>query len=126
MPINYSHYPPNWFSEIRPAILARAGDACERCHLPNGILGHRDRQGTFWPYPDSPPPGGWTANTHLFKIILTIAHLDHDTTNNQPSNLQALCQHCHLTHDLPHHRRNAALTRRRRKLDAGQIELIDT
>lgn len=33
------------------------------------------------------------------KIILTIAHLDRDKTNNNYSNLAALCQRCHLDHD---------------------------
>lgn len=35
MPIDYSKYPPNWKKEIRPRILARAGNCCERCGLGN-------------------------------------------------------------------------------------------
>jgi hypothetical protein len=30
------------------------------------------------------------------RIILTIAHVDHDESNNADSNLLALCQFCHL------------------------------
>lgn len=35
------------------------------------------------------------------KIVLTIAHLDHDEENNEVSDdrLQALCQRCHLKYD---------------------------
>lgn len=33
------------------------------------------------------------------RIILTVAHLDRDSTNNERSNLAALCQRCHLNHD---------------------------
>ena len=33
------------------------------------------------------------------KVILTIAHIDHDVNNNEYSNLKALCQRCHLHHD---------------------------
>jgi hypothetical protein len=37
------------------------------------------------------------------RIILTIAHLDHDPENWDVSDdrLAALCQKCHLTHDAP-------------------------
>lgn len=34
------------------------------------------------------------------------AHLDHDHTNNRFSNLAALCQKCHLTHDAKQHQAN--------------------
>lgn len=45
----------------------------------------------------------------MVKIILTVAHLDRDRTNNHPGNLAALCQRCHLNHDrlaqhIPHRR----------------------
>jgi len=33
------------------------------------------------------------------RIILTVAHLDRDRTNNALENLAALCQRCHLNHD---------------------------
>ena len=32
-------------------------------------------------------------------VVLACCHLDHGPTNNAPSNLRALCQHCHLEHD---------------------------
>ncbi len=31
MPIDYSKYPPNWKTEIRPAILKREGNKCKFC-----------------------------------------------------------------------------------------------
>jgi len=36
------------------------------------------------------------------KVILTIAHLDHDPGNNSRNNLQALCQRCHNRYDVSH------------------------
>ena len=36
MPIDYLKYPPNWKTEIRPAILDRANNCCEVCGVPNG------------------------------------------------------------------------------------------
>lgn len=37
------------------------------------------------------------------KVVLTVAHVDHDKTNNRFVNLKALCQRCHLGHDLKQH-----------------------
>ncbi len=52
--------------------------------------------------------------TGLIIIVLTISHTDHFILNNHPSNLRALCQKCHNTHDAKHraakrklHRQNA-------------------
>ena len=33
MPIDYSKYPDNWLSEIRPRIMERANNSCECCGL---------------------------------------------------------------------------------------------
>jgi len=66
--------------EIRRAILDRAKKACERCGAPNG------------------GPAPWKRSS---TVVLTIAHLDQDPANNELSNLQALCQRCHLNHDRP-------------------------
>jgi len=57
------------------------------------------------------------------KVALTVAHLNHDTTDNRPENLKAMCQRCHLRYDAKHHARSAAETRRRRRIDAGQITM---
>lgn len=55
------------------------------------------------------------------KVVLTIAHLDHDPTNNEGWNLRALCQRCHNIYDAPHRARNAARTRREK---IGQQTLL--
>lgn len=57
------------------------------------------------------------------RVILTVGHLDHDTTHNDPANLRAWCQRCHLTHDAKHHAKNAAITRRERQIENGQVEM---
>jgi hypothetical protein len=49
------------------------------------------------------------------KLIFASSHLDHDITNNDHSNLAALCNRCHLNHDKYHHRRNAKETIRKKK-----------
>jgi len=57
-------------------------------------------------------------------IVLTIAHLNHDTTDNRDENLSALCQRCHLSHDKYLHATNARETRRKKQL-AVQQEIFD-
>jgi len=76
MPCDYKKYPANW-KEIRSRILNRAEDKCEKCGIPN-----------------------YSYRENGAKIVLTIAHLDHDLNNNSYFNLQALCQRCHNRHDI--------------------------
>lgn len=120
MPIDYSLYPADW-KQIRAAILARSGNACEHCGVANYAVGWRDKGGEF--YKLSEDNGHLVEPENIIRIVLTVAHLDHDITSNEPSNLRALCQQCHLRHDASHHARNAAITRRRRKVEAGQVEI---
>ena len=47
--------------------------------------------------------------------MLTVAHLNHDTTDNRDENLKAMCQRCHLRMDNELHVRNARATRMARK-----------
>ncbi len=48
------------------------------------------------------------------RVVLTVAHLDHDPGHNAPSNLRAMCQRCHNRYDMPRRRAHARLTRRAR------------
>jgi hypothetical protein len=38
------------------------------------------------------------------RIVLTVAHLDHNPRHNQDENRAALCQWCHLNYDKLHHK----------------------
>ena len=99
MPIDYSKYPDNWKTEIRPAVLKRAGNRCE------GSPAYPDcRAENYKPHPVTGS-----------KVILTIAHVDQDVTNNSFENLRAWCQRCHLKHDVDQRADNAARTRHARK-----------
>lgn len=40
----------------------------------------------------------------IIEIVLATAHLDHDTANNDPTNLRVYCQMHHLEYDRQHHR----------------------
>lgn len=135
MPIDYKNYPPNWKTEIRPAILKRADNCCEFCLVPNymvilrgeydGRECYQDTDGNIYCARTSECIGsdyvGTVHPTNTFiKVILTIAHLDQDVTNNDYSNLRALCQKCHLSHDEMQHRLNSRETRKNK---LGLIEL---
>lgn len=118
MPIDYSKYPENWLSEIRPRIMARAQDKCERCGLKHLEI--------VWAVKCKGRTVGWfrdfdeaermpktfelkkyegklmiVPNPKKVKVILTIAHLDHDEGNHAVSDdrLKAMCQLCHLRYD---------------------------
>jgi len=128
MPINYADYPPNWKTEIRPAILERAGHKCEFCGVPDrwyrvtecevdeafasGSEGHF-YAGENYAAGIGPKP--------VF-IVLTIAHIhDKNPMNCDPRNLAALCQRCHLRHDA----KDNAVKRRQAENDrVGQSTLF--
>lgn len=101
MPFDRSKYPPDW-TAISRRVREDAGWRCEWCGIAQGS----------------------TATKSGGRVVLTVAHVDHDTANNSPANLAALCQACHLRHDLPLHQRNAAETRRRRRVERGQLALF--
>lgn len=108
---------PVW-RETRKRILNRAKQECEVCGKPNRrrVYVTRDGSGTWFPF----APSHYLhilikdRTVHLIECVLTIAHLDHDPTNNADSNLKALCQACHLKHDQKFHFANARRTRARR------------
>ena len=103
MPIDYSKYPDNWKTEIRPAILKRAMNHCELCGLPNHRRLRRSKINAALVLHDTSSVGHRLWHKPI-KIVLTIAHLDQDITNNDHKNLMALCQRCHLIWDRKHKR----------------------
>jgi len=88
-PCDYSDYPEDW-DLIRARILKRAGNRCEWCKAENG----------------QPNPATGS------RVVLTIAHLDHNLAHSDDENLRALCQKCHLTYDAKEHAEHAKATRK--------------
>lgn len=148
MPIDYKNYPPNWKTEIRPRILARAGNCCERCKVPNYkviLRGLWEVKGEIIPvYQDDDTGKIYSAidGTHLgddyvgevwqfgakqtiTRVILTIAHVGQDKSpmNAKEEDLLALCQRCHLLEDKEHHATKRRETINRKK---KQIDLFET
>jgi 5-methylcytosine-specific restriction endonuclease McrA len=133
MPMDPSRYPKDW-KAISLAVREAAGWKCEWCGAPNGEVIERDHKdpGTWWRVPASGEPDDPRNKTTL--IVLTVAHLGtahpdgtpgdkHDKHDVRRENLAALCQRCHLAYDQDDHVRNAAQTRRRKKIEAGQTAM---
>lgn len=110
MPIDYKRYPPNWKTELRPAVLARANNCCEwpGCGFHNGqmvFVGKNPETGKndwFATYEKAVKEVGESlAFKEPIKVVLTVAHLDHDETNHDVKldRLMAMCQLHHLRYD---------------------------
>ena len=142
MACDYSKYPDNWKTEIRPRILKRAGNKCERCGVANYAIIMRSANVpaeyiTYDVTEDchytqsgdairlSELPFAYCDSKYI-KVVLTIAHIyDHNPMACGDDNLQALCQRCHLILDAPLHARNAAITRRKNhELATGQMQMF--
>lgn len=136
-PENRHHYrTPEW-KAARLAVLKRAGEvrgvfdslineaSCEFCWARNhetyervsinGVVWQRLPWESRWSDCECRSALATLALGDLVvrsvKIVLTVAHLDHDPTNNSLENLRALCQRCHNRHDVPHRSANRAKTR---------------
>jgi len=109
MPMQRHLYPLDW-DRISREIRDRAEGRCE-CVSECGLHEHhgrcRERHGA---------DAVWARG----KVVLTVAHLDHDPGNSDPDNLRAMCQRCHLRYDVEHHKASAARTRDRKR---GQSRL---
>lgn len=132
MPItaaNRSRYPKDW-KRISLEVRQAARNKCEFCGVANGELGGRSAGGQWhkarplgekllrleWPRPgDTAMCMGYDKPLRIVRIVLTVAHLDHQPENCEPSNLKALCQRCHNRYDMTHRRKNAAATVRGKK-----------
>jgi hypothetical protein len=121
------HYGKAWRA-TRATILERAGHRCEctgqcgggghdnaggRCAAPNGQ--------TIWR--ELGNEASWWLRAQAFgrpvKVVLTVAHLNHQAGDDRPENLLAMCQRCHLRLDRHQHASNAAKTRATKKAEQG-------
>lgn len=143
MPIDYEKYPADW-KAISLRIREREGNRCKWCAAPNHAEIVRSsidparyimfdmNEGVY-----ISPNGQWLRLSEIpdeyditktIRVVLTVAHLNHDVTDNRDDNLAALCQRCHLRHDSKYHAHNSRATRARKKHEAtaavGQLSLF--
>jgi hypothetical protein len=140
-PENRARYPADW-AIISARVRAEAGNVCEWCRAPNGEM---IRRGTchgepVWSLAASAHCDVVCASTGLpivgeshdtcdfrrppVRVVLTVAHMDHQPENCDRENLRALCQRCHNTYDAPM-RRSGAKTRARAAMAAGDLLGMD-
>ena len=121
-------YPIDWRELSCVIRFERAQGRCERCARPHRQWVVHMRDGRWWDSANDrwrdargrraqgtcparlaklqPPLVGFDAlRLPRTFVVLATAHLDHDPSNNDPRNLAALCQRCHLEHDRSEHRR---------------------
>lgn len=143
MPIRKQDYPPDW-KELSLQVRTEANWRCEWCGAPNGEAIRRYKSVPFrhpnYPGQDyvvwftvqetdgsyvDPKTLSWARlRFHgLTRIILTTAHLDRNSQNNARSNLAALCQRCHLRHDIRQHITNRRYGRHHDKAPQMKMEL---
>lgn len=96
---------PEWLA-IRECIRTRANDACEGSPA----------------FPDCRAQNGATHPETGSLVVCTVAHVNHDVTQNDDGNLRFWCQRCHLTFDAKYH---AASARRTRNARVGQGDLLE-
>lgn len=126
MPINpeLKHlYPHDWKAISLRIRFERAGGKCERCSAPHGKWRRADDLNRFFDsLEDAVLVNELDYTTPVSRIVLTTAHLNHNPADNCEENLAALCQRCHLAHDLKHH----LLSRRINQEKAvGQLRLFE-
>lgn len=99
MPIDYRNYNPEW-KMLRELISHRDRNRCRWCKAPHRVRIWRHKSGAWTPLGPNVPPN---RTARIILCVCTVAHLDHDRTNDNPQNLALLCQRCHLNHDRPQH-----------------------
>lgn len=100
-PENVDRYPDDWPAISKRIREERAGNRCE-CTGHCGLHGGRrcvERNGE---------PALFARG----KVVLTVAHLDHQPEHCDDDNLLAMCPRCHNRYDLPERRRGIAERRR--------------
>lgn len=93
-------YPADWPERSLYVRSDRARWRCEACGIPEGT--RLDILEVLWPDQLDLLPYAPRARAGERRVVLSVAHLDHDPSNNDPNNLRALCQRCHNLHDLDH------------------------
>ena len=96
MPIDYTAYPAHWRALSQWIRFKRAQNQCE-CMGECGL--HRTNPGPRRCVEQNGQPAQFARG----RIILTVAHLCHDTHCANLDHLRAMCQRCHLRYDIAQH-----------------------
>ena len=108
MGFNPADYPPNWREISRRIRFDRAEGRCE-CEGECGL--HRDNPGPRRCVELDSSKARWAKG----MVMLTVAHLCHDSKCDDETHLRAMCNRCHLRYDRKLHAQHAAETRDRKR-----------
>lgn len=126
-------YPSNWRDLSQRVRFERAGGRCQACGRPHLVRIKCLPDGRWFDLTSGTwrnsrdKPADWpdiveATKLRMTLVVLAAAHLDHNPRNNRLRNLRALCQRCHLAHDVEHHRRQRWMTYRRRSAVADLFD----
>jgi len=105
-PENKHKYPPNWKEISEHIRFNRADNKCEVCGAINYSYINKHNRELCLSDEDS-----------AIRVILTVAHLDHQPENCNHDNLKAMCQKCHNNYD-KHHRKQTRLKEATKGMDS--------
>lgn len=108
-PENRHRYGPDWDEFSRSIRFDRAAGQCE-CEGECGRGTHAGR---------CPNKHGEPAYGTGSKVVLTVAHLNHEPECRE--HVKAMCQGCHLHYDRAHHAQTAYMTR---KQSANTVDMF--
>ena len=124
-------YPPDW-PAISLTVRTEAGWRCEcagecgRNHFPAPLGFYNVGAGSSAGAAGQPARcfalQGFPHPVTESRVVLTVAHLNHDPADCRRDNLRAMCQRCHLAYDRELHAATRAQTR---ATAAGLVPLFD-
>jgi 5-methylcytosine-specific restriction endonuclease McrA len=97
--MNKKLYNDDWKDVIRPSILKRDKFKCQICNIKHRSVLYKDWIKGWLPADNSDFDWLKSKGFAVRKIYLQISHTDQNKTNNDYSNLRALCPSCHLRFD---------------------------
>jgi len=140
MPIrseNKDRYPKDW-KAISKRIREAAGNKCQKCGVENGAVVTRvncedypepvyiTEDGGVFSAEDGKSYGmnypAAYGDQPMVKIVLTVAHIDHQPENCADENLRAWCQRCHNHYDAK--TRAKGVQSRRRSAGGRQADMF--
>lgn len=120
--MDYSLYHPDWKDIIRPAILKRDQYKCKVCKVKHKSRVYKTTNGGYIECDEFMEQWAVTSGRKVFTLYLQIAHLNHDKTNNDPANLQALCPIHHAKHDKEHKKFQRLIYREKISKEVGRTK----
>lgn len=120
--MDYSQYHPDWKDIIRPSILRRDQYKCKVCGVKHKSRVYRNTNSGYVECDEFMEEWARNNGRKVFTLYLQIAHLNHDKSNNEPSNLQALCPIHHARHDKEHKKFQRLLFKAKISDNVGKTE----